>query len=118
MDRIRLSGIVLFAHLGVHEAERATGQKLSIDVELVADLEAAALTDSLADTIDYERVYRLVESTVAAGSYRLIESLARSLCHALLAGFPVVEATVRVRKPNVPFAGTLSAAEVELTRRR
>ena len=118
MDRVRLSGIALFGHLGVHEAERETGQKINIDVEMMADLEPAALSDSLSQTIDYEKVYRLIESTVAATRYRLIESLARSIAQALLGAFPVQEVIVRVQKPNVPFAGTMSAVEVELRRTR
>jgi 7,8-dihydroneopterin aldolase/epimerase/oxygenase len=118
VDRVRLSGIVLFGHLGVHEAERETGQKIAIDVEMMADLEAAAVSDSLAQTIDYEKVYRLVEKTVADTRFRLIESLARAVAVSLLAAFPVQEVVVRVQKPNVPFAGTMSAVEVELRRTR
>lgn len=117
-DRVRLSGIVLFGHLGVHEAERAFGQKLNVDLEMICDLEPGARSDALADTVDYEKVYRVVEATVTTGHFKLIEALARTLCQALLDGFPVAEVTVRVQKPNVPFAGTMSAAEVELTRRR
>lgn len=118
MDRVRLSGIVLFGHLGVHEAERETGQKIAIDVEMMADLEEAAVTDSLAQTIDYQKVYRLVESTVAERRFRLLEALARTVAMALLDAFPVHEVIVRVQKPNVPFAGTMSAVEVELRRSR
>lgn len=118
MDRVRLKGIVLFGHVGVHEAERATGQKLTIDIEMSADLESAARADSLNDTIDYERVYRVVEATVTSAHHRLIETLARELCRVLLDQFPAAEVTVRVQKPNVPFAGTMSAAEVEFTRRK
>jgi len=116
LDTVRLSGIVLFGHLGVHEAERETGQKINIDVEMSADLEQAARSDHLAQTIDYEKVYRVIESTVAGSRFRLIEALARALCTALLEAFPVREVLVRVQKPNVPFAGTMSAVEVELRR--
>lgn len=118
MDKVRLHGIVLFAHLGVHEAERQVGQKIQIDVEMSADLEAAGRSDHLPQTIDYEKVYRLVEETVAQSQCRLLEALARALIDRLLAGFPVDEVTVRVQKPNVPFQGTMSAVEVELSRRR
>ena len=118
LDKVRLSGIVLFGHLGVSEAERETGQKINIDVELSADLEAAAVADSLAVTIDYEKVYRVIETSVAGSRFRLIESLARSLANTLLESFPVREVVVRVQKPNVPFAGTMSAVEVELRRSR
>jgi len=103
VDKVRLHGIVLFAHLGVHEAERQVGQKIHVDVELVADLDEAARSDSLHQTIDYEKVYRLVEQTVAEARCRLLETLARTLIDHLLAAFPVTEVTVRVQKPNVPF---------------
>lgn len=118
MDKVRLHGIVLFAHLGVHEAERQVGQKIRIDVEMTADLDPAGRSDSLHQTIDYEKVYRLVEETVAGSACRLLETLALNLIDHLLAAFPVSEVTVRVQKPNVPFQGTMSAVEVELSRRR
>lgn len=118
MDKVRLHGIVLFAHLGVHEAEREVGQKIRVDIEMSADLEQAGRTDHLSDTIDYEKAYRLVEATVAASRCRLLETLALTLIDGLFAAFPVSDVTIRVQKPNVPFQGTMSAVEVELTRRR
>jgi dihydroneopterin aldolase len=118
VDKIRLSGIVLFAHLGVYEAERETGQKIRIDLELEADLEAPARSDHLSHTVDYEKVYRLVESLVTTSRFRLLEALAGSLAGKLLESFPIQAATVRVQKPNVPFQGTMSAVEVELKRSR
>jgi dihydroneopterin aldolase len=118
VDKVRLNGIVLFAHLGVHEAEREAGQKIQIDVELTADLGPAGRSDSLAATIDYQKAYRLVEATVDESRCRLLETLATTLIDRIFAALPVTEVTVRVRKPNVPFQGTVSAVEVELCRRR
>ena len=115
---VRLHGIVLFAHLGVHEAEREAGQKIQIDVEMAAELEEAGRHDALASTIDYQKAYRLIESTVAASRCRLLEALALTLIDRLMEGFPVSRVTIRVKKPNVPFQGTVSAVEVELTRSR
>ena len=118
MDVVRLNGIVLFAHLGVHEAEREAGQKIQVDIEMSADLSPAGHSDSLAATIDYQKAYRLVETTVEESRCRLLETLATTLIDRIFATFPVVEVTVRVRKPNVPFQGTMSSVEVELSRRR
>lgn len=118
MDKVRLHGIVLFAHLGVHEAEREVGQKIRVDIEMSADLERAGRSDHLSDTVDYEKAYRLVESTVAEARCRLLETLALLLIDRLFAAFPVADVTIRVQKPNVPFQGTMSAVEVELTRTR
>jgi dihydroneopterin aldolase len=117
-DHVRLLDIVLFAHLGVTEAEREVGQRLHLDVELQVDLEVASRTDALGDTVNYEGVYREVVRLAEGSRYRLLESLAGSLVRGLLAAFPADEVRVRVRKPNVPFAGSLACAEVEIVRRR
>jgi dihydroneopterin aldolase len=118
MDTLRLHGIVLFAHMGVRDAEREVGQKIHIDIEMAADFRGAARSDALSDAIDYEKVYRLVEGTVASRRFKLLESLAGELADALLEAFPAEEVSVKVQKPNVPFQGTLSSVEVELRRHR
>ena len=117
-DHVRLNDVVFFAHLGVSEAEREVGQRIHVDVELEVDLERASRSDDLHDTVNYEAVFREISRVVEGSRYRLLESLAGSLVHALLEGFPATQVRIRVRKPNVPFAGSLSSAEVELVRRR
>jgi dihydroneopterin aldolase len=72
----------------------------------------------LADTVNYEAVYREVVAAVEAESHRLLEALARDILERVLGRFPVSEARVRLRKPNVPFAGSLASAEVEMVRTR
>ena len=117
-DHVRLNDVVFFAHLGVSEAEREVGQRIHIDVDLTVDLDQASRTDELGDTVNYEAVFREMSRVVDGSRHRLLESLAGSLARSLLDGFPALEVRVRVRKPNVPFAGSLSSAEVEMVRRR
>ncbi len=117
-DHVRLNDIVLFAHLGVTDAEREVGQRIHIDLDLWVDLTEAARSDALADTVNYEAVYRLVQSRVEVSRCRLLESLAETLIAGILERFPVERVGVRIRKPNVPFAGSLASAEVELVRAR
>ena len=117
-DHIRLNDIVLFAHLGVTEAEREVGQRIQIQVELRLDLTRAGASDALVDTVSYEAVYRLVQKVVEESRFKLMESLATLLAERVLEGFPVGEVTIQIRKPNVPFAGSLSSAEVQLVRSR
>jgi 7,8-dihydroneopterin aldolase/epimerase/oxygenase len=117
-DHVRLNDVVFFAHLGVSEAEREVGQRIHIDIDLTVDLDRASHTDDLHDTVNYEAVFRELSRVVDGSRFRLLESLAGSVARALLEGFPSQEVRVRVRKPNVPFAGSLSSAEVEMVRRR
>jgi len=117
-DIVRLNDIVLFAHLGVTQAERELGQRIHIDLELETDLTAASRSDALEDTLDYEAVYRRVEAVVEESRHRLVESLAGTLIEVLFGEFSPRRVRIRVRKPNVPFAGSLASAEVEMVRER
>jgi dihydroneopterin aldolase len=117
-DHLRLNDIVLFAHLGVSEAEREVGQRIHIDLDLEMDLEPPAASDALGDTVNYEVVYREVERLVGESRHKLMEHLAGTLVRRLFEMFPAHRIRIRVRKPNVPFAGSLASAEVELERSR
>ena len=117
-DHVRLNDIVIFAHLGVTEAERQVGQRIHIDLDLEMDLGLPAQSDALGDTANYEEAYRMVESVVEGSQHRLMEHLADTLIQHLFEEFPARTIRVRVRKPNVPFAGSLASAEVELVRHR
>ena len=118
-DRIRLNNIVLFAHLGVSEAEREVGQRIRLDLDLGLDLTAASSSDRLADTVSYEGVYRVIERVTEVSRHRLLETLGGDLIRSLLDEYPQIDGVrVRVRKLNVPFTGSVASAEVELERTR
>jgi 7,8-dihydroneopterin aldolase/epimerase/oxygenase len=56
---IEVSGLSLYTHVGVTEAEREIGQRLLLDLRLdVGDVDAT-ITDRLEDTIDYSAVCQL-----------------------------------------------------------
>ena len=116
MGHIRLLNISLFGHHGVSRAERDTGTRLEFDVEMETDLDAAALSDSVEDTIDYMAIHQVLEEVVAADRHKLLESLAGAVADLLFERFPAREITVRIRKRNLPLAG--GEIEVELGRKR
>ncbi len=119
MDKLRLTGLSFFGHHGCLEAERQLGQRLELDVELQGDFTTCASADSLADALDYTKIYRMLKDLVEHGSYKLLEALAGAVADKLLNNFPaVVKVVVRVRKPNVPFSASLTNVEVELERGR
>ncbi len=117
-DCVRLQGINVYAHHGVHPAERELGQRFIIDVDLLGDCSAAAQSDALADALDYTAVHKLVKEATAELSFNLIEAVAGHLCRRLLAEFPVDQVVVTVHKPNPPIADFLGTAAVTLERDR
>jgi dihydroneopterin aldolase len=115
-DKVRLHSITVYGCHGVTEAERALGRPFEIDVELALDLSAAGESDDLGATVDYGAVCQLVQSVNEAGPYLLLEAFATRIAKQIMAGFPVQEVTVRVRKPQPPVGLLVEAAEVEITR--
>ncbi len=118
MDRIRLQGIDVYAHHGIHPAERELGQRFVIDVELWADLSGAAEQDSLGQALDYTAVHRRIREVTATTSFQLIEALALQLCRALLEEFPLEKVGLTVQKPNPPIPNFLGEVSVTFVRDR
>lgn len=118
MDRLKLTGIEVFAHHGVLPEEKQIGQSFLIDVEIEADLQPAGASDSLADTIDYASLAEKVHELVAGGRWNLIEKVAEETANLVLS-FPVVSAVVvTVHKPSAPLAVDFADVSVTIDRRR
>lgn len=116
MDRLILKGMEFYGYHGVLSQERQLGQRFYVDVELTLDLSPAGKTDDPAKTVDYARVFRVVEEVVTGPSCRLIEALAEKVACAVLKEFPVVEVLVRVKKPAAPVPGHFEYMAVEMRR--
>ncbi len=118
-DRISLRGLRFLGRQGVTLEERMEPQPIEVDIEMWADLEAAARSDDLADTVDYSAVFALVASIVESESFRLIEALAARIADEVLRSQPaVVSVEVRVRKPQAPLPGAFETVEASLRRGR
>ena len=119
LDIIRLHNAVFYAYHGVLSDEQNLGGKFEVDVDLHCDLSRGGKTDSLRQTINYERVYDDVKQLVLGKKYFLIEALAETIADGLLKNYRKVQkVVVRVRKPSAPVKGVIDHVEVELTRSR
>ena len=107
-DRISLAGMVFFAYHGARPEERTLGQRFVVDVDLWADLAAAGASDTLRDTVNYSRVYKLVESVMHGEPANLLETLGDRIATRILDDSDAVErARVRIAKPGVAIAGSI-----------
>ena len=117
MDRIELLGMTFSGRHGVRDAEREQAQEFRVDVEVDADLAAAARSDRLDDTVDYTMVRAAAKDVIEGPSRKLLESLATDIAQRVLK-LPRVEAVaVRVTKRPAsmqPIAG----ASVHIKRTR
>jgi len=117
MGIIRLHNMTFYGYHGVSAAERQTGRRFEVDVELAVDMEKPAKSDKLKDTVNYTEVYRTVEQIVLQNSFSLLETIAVKLANQILKKFKPQEVTVRVRKKIPPIPGNLDDIEVEVKRK-
>lgn len=111
--------MVFYGYHGVKSEENSLGARFEVDIEMYSDLNEAITTDKLEFTINYNDVYHLVETTVTARKFYLIEALAGEISQRLLQQYPSLEkVNVCVRKPNAPIKGVLDYVEVEIEQAR
>jgi len=119
LNVVRITNAVFYAYHGAVADEQNLGGKFECDVEMFCDFSAAAESDSLKRTVDYEKVYSFIQTTVLEKNYHLLEALATAIAKGLIREFYNIEVvTVRVRKPHPPVKGVVDYVEVEVSQKR
>jgi 7,8-dihydroneopterin aldolase/epimerase/oxygenase len=113
---IEISGLSLFTHVGVTEAEREVGQRLLLDLRLdVGDCDAT-LTDRIEDTVDYGQVCDTANLVAQQRSYRTLERLCAAIADRLLDQYKASAVWVKAAKPEPPLALPVTEVSVEVWR--
>lgn len=114
MGKIALEGMEFYARHGYYEEERIIGNKYSVDVLLDLDFEEAALQDKLEGTVNYEKVYKIVQAVMSIDA-QLLEHLAGKMVKELKTHFPQINTVeVKISKYNPPIKGLCKKATVTL----
>lgn len=100
MDKIFINGFPLLALIGVYPSERISRQKILLDLEVSVDINKAAVSDNLADTLDYGLIMQGLQDWVESSQFYLLESMADFLAKKLLAQFPIKGVRLRISKPG------------------
>jgi dihydroneopterin aldolase len=97
---IYLRELRVAAVIGIYEWEQRIRQTLVIDLEMGADIRAAAATDSIAQTLNYKAVAERVTAFVEATRFQLIETLAERIADILMGEFKIPWIKVSISKPG------------------
>lgn len=100
-DTVFIRGLELAAVIGVYEIERQAPQRLVANLEVDCDTRAAASSDAVADTLDYQQITRDIERFVESTQFYLVETLANRLADRLLADYPITALSLELTKPDV-----------------
>ena len=98
MDIIYINDLRIEAVIGVYAWERQLKQVLIFDLELGTDIRKAALTDSVADTLNYKDVAKRVMAFVTDSRYQLVESLAEAVAELIIKEFDIPWLRLRLNK--------------------
>lgn len=117
-NTILLDGIKIYAFHGCFEEERLRGTNFLIDVELDTDLEKAAKSDNIDDTVNYQTVFKLIQEQMAIPS-NLLEHVVDRTIDVLFEKFPTIEnISFKLSKLNPPLGGKIDAVCVKMVRDR
>jgi 7,8-dihydroneopterin aldolase/epimerase/oxygenase len=115
---VEVTGLSLYTHHGVSEAEREVGQRLILDLRFDAGACDATVTDRVEDTVDYARVCEVVSLAAQRRSYKTLEALCTAIADKLLDDFEASEVWVKATKPEPPIALPVESVSVEVWRSR
>jgi len=109
-SKISIVDLEVFYRVGVPDAERAQPQRLLLTVELETDFSAAAISDSIDDTINYFAVSQRLLKFGEGREWKLIEKLASDIAGTILAEFKPASISVEVKKFIIPQARWVSVS--------
>ena len=115
-DRIFLRGLAVECIIGFIDWERRVKQTVVIDLELPVDCAKAALSDEVADTVDYKSVAKRVIAFVEASEFKLVETLAHRMAMLILEEFALSWIRVSINKPGAIRGSRDVGVVVERTR--
>jgi len=113
---IEITGLSLYTHHGVTQAEREVGQRLVVDVRLDMGECDATATDSIEDTIDYVQVCQLIALVAQQRSHSTLERLCSTIANRLLSDYELEAVWVKASKPEPPIALSVEEVSVEVWR--
>ncbi len=114
VDVVFVKGLKVAAVIGVYDWERAITQPLLIDIALETDISQAALSDDVADALNYKAVCDDVSAWCKDIKAKLLEHLAGQIADKLLAKYPCQKVTLSVAKPTA--ITDAEAVGVQITR--
>lgn len=97
---IGIERLSVMAVIGVLPHERGRLQELYIDLKVKYNLEMAATSDKLSDTLSYADLAEVCQRIARETSFHLVEAFAKALLETIKASFPVSWVWIKISKPS------------------
>ncbi|HWV87716.1 MAG TPA: dihydroneopterin aldolase [Capillimicrobium sp.] len=113
---VEVTGLSIFAAVGVTDAEREVGTRILLDLRMDVGECDATVTDMVEDTVDYAQVCQTAWLVAQERPYRTLERLCSVIADRILADFPVEYVWVKAAKPEPPIPLPVGEVSVEVSR--
>jgi len=100
MDIVFIRDLQIETVIGIYDWERKVRQVISLDIDMATDIQKAANSDNIDDTLSYKTVAKRLIAFVEQSEYELVESLAEKICEILLDEFGVPWVRLTLNKPG------------------
>ena len=118
MGIIEIKNIRLYAYHGCLVEEGKIGSDYRVDLKVKTDLSKSAISDDLADTVDYVHLNNIVKQEMSIRSKLLEEVANRILDRILEENQKVRKAFIAVSKLNPPIGGDVDMVTIKMSKRR
>ena len=117
LDKIKITGLKIFAHHGVFPEETKNGQDFYVNATLYLDCRQAGNNDDLEQSVNYGEVSHFITKFMQEHTYLLIESAAEQTTKALLLAYPLLEKVeFELCKPHAPIGLPFENVSVTIER--
>ena len=99
MDIVYVRGLEVKTVIGIYDWEREIKQPITVDLDMARDNSRAALTDDIADVLDYKVVCMRVAEFIEKSELKLLEKMAEDIATLVMTEFMVPWIRVKIGKP-------------------
>src|SRR4051812_43512033 len=89
LGKVTLEGLEFHAYHGVYPHERDSGNWFEVDISVETDFGAAATSDELAGTVNYETLFEIIKQEMEVPS-KLLETVVEKIIHQVMDRLPAV----------------------------
>jgi 7,8-dihydroneopterin aldolase/epimerase/oxygenase len=114
MGIIAIEGMRFQAYHGYYPEEQILGTEYLVDVYITVNTSSVSKSDKLADTVNYETIFRISKGEMSINS-KLIETVAQRIIDRIKSLFGnIEELKIRISKLNPPLGSTVTRTFIEL----
>lgn len=113
MDSVFIRELRIETVIGIYAWERKVRQCVLLDLEMAADIRAAAQSGAIADTLDYHAISVRLDAYVSEQQFELLETLVERCAELIIREFGVTWLRLRATKPTAIAAAQAVGVQIE-----